>query len=177
MDKKTKMKFLIVSAAMFILAFGLYAGYSFWETENQDDLSKIREAAAAQTDGSEEVAVFQEDAGTDYKNVGNFISKFHEEFNQSLGWGGIESVNWDEQREVAAEVLGVLATIHTENPDLQTDFSAIANFAGNVEEGSKEKKNLLKLHRYFHDLDIEFNGYKKTNDYFDVTEYKRSENG
>jgi predicted negative regulator of RcsB-dependent stress response len=178
MDKKSKWKFLIVSVTMFILAFGLYAGYTFWETENNEDVRKIREASAAQSDSNDEVAVFQqEDATRDYKTVGNFISKFHEEYNQSLGWGGIESVKWDEQKEAAAEVLEILQKIHTDNPDLETDFIAIFNFARIVEGGSKDKEALLKLHRYFHDLDIEFNGYKKTNDYFDVTEYKRTENG
>jgi hypothetical protein len=176
MERKSKLKFLITSAVMFILAFGLYAGYSFWETENNNkDIRKISEASAAQTD---DVAVFQEGVAVrDYQNVGIFISKFHEDYNQTLGWGGIEKVKWEDQQETASEILNVLAMIHTENQELQADFNTIASYAKKIEDGSKDKKVLQKLHRYFHDLDIEFNGYKKTNDYFNVTDFKRAEKG
>lgn len=178
MEKKSKWNRMIVPAAIFLLAFGLYVGYSSWETKNHEDVRKIREAVAASNDENEDIAVFQQESvKKDFKSVGIFISKFHQNYNQSLGWGGIDSVKWEAQRETAAEINSILKSIQTDNGDLQADFEAISKYAKTIEGGERDKKALLKLHRYFHDLDIEVNGYKKTNDYFDVTEYKRSQNG
>lgn len=178
MEKKSKWKLMILPAALFLLAFGLYIGYSIWENENNDDVRKIREAVAASSDSNEDIAVFQQESSQkDFRSVGSFIKKFHEKYNQSLGWGGIDSVKWEAQMETAAEISSILKGIQTDNGDLQADFEAIAKYAKMIEGGERDKKALLKLHRYFHDLDIEFNSYKQTNDYFDVTEYKRSDNG
>jgi len=177
MEKKSKWK-LILPAALFLLAFGLYVGYSSLETKNNEDVRKIREAVAATNEANKDIAVFQQDSvKKDFKSVGIFISKFHQKYNQSLGWGGIDSVKWEAQMETAAEINSILKSIQTDNGDLHADFEAISKYAKTIESGERDKKALLKLHRYFHDLDIEVNGYKKTNDYFNVTEYKRSENG
>lgn len=177
MEKNIKWKKMILPSTIFILAFALYVGYSVWESEQNDDVLKIRDTVAAKSQ-DEDVAVFQQESSSrDYKSVGSFISKFHEKYNQSLGWGGIDSIKWDEQRKLATEINSILAGIQTDNEELQADFQAISSYAETVENGKKNKDALLKLHRYFHDLDIEFNGYKQTNDYFDVTEYKSSNNG
>jgi hypothetical protein len=176
MEKKSKWKLMIIPASLFILAFGLYVGYTLWETENNEDVKRIRDATAAKSEERQQVAFFHTESDSrDYKNVGSFISDYHARYNETLGWGGIDSVKWEEQIETAAEIRNILANIHTENTQLQSDFEAILQFSKTVEEGRKDKKTLLKLHRYFHDLDIEFNGYKQTNDYYDVTEYKASE--
>jgi hypothetical protein len=178
MEKKSKWKLMILPAALFILAFGLYGGYSIWETDNNEDVSKIMDAAAAQSNGNEDVAVFQQESDQkNYRSVGRFISQFHKKYNETLGYGGIDTVKWEEQSKIASEIIAVLANIQTDNQDLLTDFEAISNYSKTIDGGMKDKKALLKLHRYFHDLDIEFNGYSDTNDYFDVTEYKKSENG
>jgi len=178
MEKNIKWKKMILPSTIFVLAFALYVGYSVWESEQNDDVMKIRDAVAANNQSSEDIAVFQQESSfKDYKSVGSFISKFHEKYNQSLGWGGIDSIKWDEQRKLATEINSILAGIQTDNEELQADFQAISSYADTVVNGKKNKDALLKLHRYFHDLDIEFNGYKQTNDYFDVTEYKSSKNG
>lgn len=178
MEKKSIWKRTIVPSALFLLAFGLYVGYSSWDEKNNEDVRKIHEAVAASKEANEDIASFQQDsANKDFKSVGSFISKFHQKYNKSLGWGGIDSVKWDAEMETAAEINSIIKGIQTDNGDLQADFKAISEYAKMIGSGERDKKALLKLHRYFHDLDIEVNGYKDTNDYFDVTEYKRSENG
>lgn len=178
MEKKSIWKRTIVPSALFLLAFGLYVGFSSWDSKNNEDARKIHEAVAASKDANEDIASFQQySANKDFKSVGSFISRFHQKYNKSLGWGGIDSVKWETQMETAAEINSIIKDIQTDNGDLQADFNAISKYAKTIEGGRRDKKALLKLHRYFHDLDIEVNGYKDTNDYFDVTEYKSSENG
>ncbi|HAQ08883.1 MAG TPA: hypothetical protein DCR24_15755 [Bacillus bacterium] len=177
MGKKGKGRQLILPVALLILAFGIYFGYSIWQAENDLSIKKIREAAAAQAEKEQEAAVFhKESAEQDYKTVGVFISDSHEWYNQTLGWGAIGSVKWDEQKQKAGNINLVLKDIQTDNANLQADFEKISEYSNAIANGIKETQTLLKMHRYFHDLDIEFNGYKKTKDYYNITEYKASVN-
>ncbi|WP_370223971.1 hypothetical protein [Cytobacillus sp.] len=107
-----------------------------------------------------------------YDDLGDFIASNHTFYNETLGWGRDRKVSWTKQREQADLIVNSLKKISAENEDLQTDLSTIARLAETVQSGTKEKDVLIKLHRYFHDLDIGFNDYKDTTDYFDVTEYK-----
>jgi hypothetical protein len=177
MEKKSKWKLMILPASLFLLAFGLYAGYSMWETGNlQEVMSKG--GSGNLKNGGQTVAVFQEESEHEsYATVGSFIREFHTKYNDTLGWGRIDSVEWEEQREIASEITAVLETVETDNHALQTDFDTISTYSKTIEDGNKDKKILLQLHRYFHDLDIEFNSYNKTKDYFNVTNYKNPENG
>lgn len=177
MGKKGKCRQMILPVALILLAFGGYFGYSIWQTENDLSVKKIREATVAQAGKKQDAAVFQQEtAKQDYKTVGVFISDSHEWYNQTLGWGAFGSVKWDEQKRKAADINTALKDIHTDNTDLQADFEIISDYSNAIANGRKEKQTLLKLHRYFHDLDIEFNGYKKTKDYYNITEYKASAN-
>ncbi|WP_226642073.1 hypothetical protein [Mesobacillus subterraneus] len=177
MEKKSKWKLMILPASLFLLAFGLYAGYSMWETRSHQD-SNSRSGAENLKNGGGNVAVFGEDTEKEnYTTVGAFIHEFHTKYNDTLGWGRIDKVDWEEQREIASEVISVLTTVETDNTALQADFATISSYSKIIKEGKKEKKTLLQLHRYFHDLDIEFNGYNDTSDYFNITEYKDPDNG
>lgn len=169
MEEKSIWKRMIIPSFLFILAFGLYVGYTIWGTENNEGAMTIGNAVAAKGERGNKVASFSNDAD---KSVGGFISEYHIIYNETLGYGGIESVKWDEQTEIAAEITVMLGKVQTENVNLKADFQAILQYAKSVEEGRRDKKTLLKLHRYFHDLDIEFNGYNKTKDYYNVTGYK-----
>ncbi|WLR56772.1 hypothetical protein LC048_07800 [Mesobacillus subterraneus] len=177
MEKKRKWKLMILPASLFLLAFGLYAGYTMWEQGNLQGVKGNSDSSNLKN-GGQTVAVFQEESEHEnYSTVGSFIHEFHIKYNDTLGWGRIDSVEWEEQREIASEIIAVLATVKTDNTALQADFDTISNYSRTIEEGNKDKKILLQLHRYFHDLDIEFNSYNKTNDYFNVTKYKDPENG
>ena len=177
MEKKSKWKLMILPASLFLLAFGLFAGYTMWEKRNHQNIGG-ESGSANLKNGGETIAVFGgESEKENYSTVGSFIHEFHIKYNDTLGWGRIDSVEWKEQREIAAEILSVLAGVETDNTALQDDFKTISNYSRSIEDGIKDKKILLQLHRYFHDLDIEFNGYDDTNDYFNVTKYKDPENG
>jgi hypothetical protein len=175
MEKKSRWKWMILPAALFILAFGLYHGYSFWQANNNPSIQKIREASAAQGGKVSDIAVFQQEAKEiHYKNVGAFIAEFHRKYNDTLGWGEINSVNWDEQKKTATDISTILVSVDTENADLRTDLQTIADYAEAIETGRQDKQTLITLHRYFHDLDILLNGYSQTDDFFNITEYKIS---
>lgn len=167
MEKKNKWKVMILPAVLFLLAVGLYAGFTMFEAGN----GKVKNKTS--NDKDQTVAVFKEESGQEnYETVGRFISEFHTKYNDTLGWGGIDSVEWDKQREIASEILTVLSAIETSNADLQADFDKISSYSRTISDGTRDKKILRNLHRYFHDLDVEFNDYSKTNDYFNMTKYK-----
>lgn len=173
MEKKMNWKRVILPGILFLLAFSLYFGYSIWENGNPFDFINGSNPNNPKGGGAQTVAVFQEESDENsYSSVGIFISEFHKKYNDTLGWGRIDTVDWDEQRKITSEIIAVISTVETDNSALQADLDAIANYSRTIEEGIKDKKILLQLHRYFHDLDVEFNQYNDTNDYFNVTKYK-----
>ncbi|MBT2691013.1 hypothetical protein J7I93_23030 [Bacillus sp. ISL-47] len=107
-----------------------------------------------------------------YGDLGDFIATNHTYYNETLGWGRDRFVSWSKQRKQADLISSALNSLSAENQDLQHDLDTIGNLAEAIGSGSKDKENLIKLHRFFHDLDIDYNDYKDTTDYFDVTEYK-----
>ncbi|WP_394141055.1 hypothetical protein [Cytobacillus oceanisediminis] len=107
-----------------------------------------------------------------YSDLGDFIASNHTFYNETLGWGRDRFVSWSKQRKQAELIANSLKSLSAENEDLQQDLNMIGNLAEKVQGGTKDKEALIKLHRFFHDLDIDYNDYKDTTDYFDVTEYK-----
>ncbi|WP_026584236.1 hypothetical protein [Bacillus sp. J33] len=111
-------------------------------------------------------------SGLMYNDLGDFIASNHTFYNETLGWGRERFVSWSKQRKQAELISSSLEKLTVENEDLQQDLSTINDLAASVVSGSKDKDALIKLHRFFHDLDIDYNDYKDTTDYFDVTKYK-----
>ncbi|MBY0096728.1 hypothetical protein [Mesobacillus maritimus] len=162
----------LVALALIVVLVGGYVGYSVTEGDKKEPDTTVKDDSGKVV-ASNTVAEFTEEAETSkYKNVGLFIKEFHDTYNDSLGWGGIDSVKWNEQKDIATEILNVMETIQTENQALQQDLDKISSYAKEVISGKEDKDNLLKLHRFFHDLDIEFNGYGDTKDYYNITTYK-----
>lgn len=162
----------LVALGMIIVMIGGYYGYTISEDKTKE-AGSLETTGSAKAVASETVAEFTWDKETSkYENVGVFIADFHEEYNDTLGWGRVDSVKWDEQQDIATEILNIMQNIMTENQALQKDLDSISSYAKAVQAGDKEKNNLLKLHRYFHDLDVEFNGYGDTKDYYNITAYK-----
>ncbi|KKK37282.1 hypothetical protein WQ57_15130 [Mesobacillus campisalis] len=167
-----KQKSIWKTSIMIIGIIGVIAGayYGYYSLKTGEKMEKSGEGTAA----TETVAQFKDDGEVNgYNSVGDFIDHYHKEYNDSLGWGGIDTVDWPEQKKIAEEILGVMTEVETDHPALQKDLKQIQGYAQAVESGAKDKQTLLKLHRYFHDLDVEFNDYRETRDYYDVTEYKR----
>ncbi|PLR98838.1 hypothetical protein [Bacillus sp. T33-2] len=175
MKNKNKWKALFGFVGILFVSFSFYFGYALLNTDKASDSEKEPAVAEERENQDAKAAKFAEGSSApvnDYENVGSFISQMHEWYNQKLGWGRIDAVKWGEQKDKAAELRLIIGSIETKNTDLQSDFKTISNYASDIENGEKDKKTLLKLHRFFHDLDIEYNGYKQSKDYYDITEYK-----
>ena len=103
-----------------------------------------------------------------------FVNDFHDFYNDTVCYGRVNSLNLAEQVEALDEILVTLNVLKTNNADLRADFDKIAELARELKENKTNPDliNFTLLHRYFHDLDIYFNGY----DYsyaWGVTKYKR----
>lgn len=171
MFKPWKMVLLVIGCIGIVV--GGYYGYSMLKTDLASNQASSKEKIEEKTLTDEDVAQFtQEEEQSQYENVGRFIGDFHTRYNKTLGYGGINSVKWTEQKKIAENILSVMENIHTENEALKKDFEVITQYAQEVQAGKQRTKTLRNLHRYFHDLDIEFNGYTDTSDHYNITEYK-----
>lgn len=151
-----------------ILLAGI-SGFIIKEVANKDHL----QSAIERVENDEQKALFDDSKlDIEYKNVGGFIAFNHEWYNQTLGWGGINSVKWNDQQLRAIEISQAIETIHTDIEELNNDFEEIKRLADMVKDGNESQDVIIKLHRYFHDLDIEYNQYKQTKDYYNITQYK-----
>ena len=104
-----------------------------------------------------------------YVNESELIQQAHHFYNQTAGWGRIDSLNWEEQQQFCQILLNSLDVIK-EKESLVKDFDHIRSLATIIKEKEKDKQNVVMLHRIFHDLDIDINNYENE-DYFEVTNY------
>lgn len=100
----------------------------------------------------------------------SFIAKYHQFYNQTLGWGRIETADYAEQRRAAQEILEKLEGAEINHDDLAADIESIKHYAKIVTERD-DRDAMRMLHRYFHDLDIYLNGYDYSQTW-DVTKFK-----
>jgi len=104
----------------------------------------------------------------------SFVRHFHNFYNNTVCYDKINSLDMVEQMEALDEILATLKVIKTKNADLKADFDRIGELAREAKE-NKDDPDLMNyklLHRYFHDLDIYFNGYDYSQTW-GVTTYKR----
>ncbi len=123
------------------------------------------------SEGKEEIARVRETVGKQNRELGNFVSRTHEFYNKTTGYGGISNLDWDEQREQAQSIID---TIDEMDPDISdesllTDLDAIVNLSQRTLE-EEEAANVRNLHRYFHDLDIALNDYTSYDRIWNITE-------
>ena len=104
-----------------------------------------------------------------YDNESELIQQAHHFYNQTAGWGRIDSLNWEEQQQFCQILLNSLDVIK-EKESLVKDFEHIRSLATFIIEKDRDKQNVVMLHRIFHDLDIDMNNYENE-DYFEVTNY------
>lgn len=104
--------------------------------------------------------------------LSSFIKENHSFYNETLGWGRDNNIKWEEQREQAESIQSDLENLTSEDNELQTDLDAINELVKTIAAGSKDKDDAIKLHRYFHDLDIVYNDYKDTKDFFKMTRFR-----
>ncbi|KON90283.1 hypothetical protein AF332_12645 [Sporosarcina globispora] len=157
-----KNKKLNTALSILGMVISIAIAYSVLVFINKDDPNVKETSASAETS----------EQGLMYDDLGDFIASNHTFYNETLGWGRDRKISWPKQRKQAEAIVNSLNKISSENEGLQQDLGSITNLAETVQSGDKDKDVLIKLHRYFHDLDIDYNDYKDTSDYFGVTEYK-----
>lgn len=99
-----------------------------------------------------------------------FISTWHDFYNETLGWGRIETTSYEEQKEAAISMINEMKDIKVSDEKIAQDIKDIAANAQVVAE-TDDRAAMRNLHRYFHDLDIYFNGYNY-NQTFGITEFR-----
>ncbi|WP_071394599.1 hypothetical protein [Bacillus tuaregi] len=150
-----------------VMAAGIWSiATKMEQTSLNGNLSKSQ---ATITDGEDNGQKPLEIASEPFVSPTEFIQKGHQFYNDTAGWGRIESLNWGDQQKFAQLLLDSIEQLE-ENEALQKDFSHIQSLAIFIVENSNDKDHVLLLHRIFHDLDIDFNQYEHE-DYFDVTQY------
>lgn len=100
----------------------------------------------------------------------DFISKWHDFYNDTLGWGRLETTDYAEQQEAAESILSQAENIVIDDSNITSDLEHIKE-AAKLVAAADNRDAMRSLHRYFHDLDIYFNGYDY-NQTFGVTEFK-----
>ncbi|MCA0985662.1 hypothetical protein [Guptibacillus algicola] len=108
----------------------------------------------------------------EFGSVKEFISKIHEFYNDTAGYGGINNLNDTEQSQKAIEIIlhsNYYIDREAENKDLVKDLKDIKKHALRYLE-KPDVKHVKSLHRYFHDLDIALNQYKAYDRVWGVTE-------
>ncbi|MBP2076832.1 hypothetical protein [Oceanobacillus polygoni] len=109
--------------------------------------------------------------GGENAELGRFIRAMHEFYNKTTGYGGINNLDWDEQREQAETVIDRIEGIDTEITDesLLADLKQIVDLANRISD-EQDSELIRSLHRYFHDLDIALNNYTTFDRIWNVTE-------
>ncbi|MFE4240893.1 hypothetical protein [Peribacillus butanolivorans] len=98
-----------------------------------------------------------------------FIGSKHAFYNNTLGYGNIETTTHSEQAEMAKEIVDTIDGVSTKNQDLADDFKEIKKYT-TIAMKEDDQHAYIQLHRMFHDLDIYFNGYSY-NQTWGVTEF------
>ncbi|MGJ9460042.1 hypothetical protein [Oceanobacillus sp. CF4.6] len=121
--------------------------------------------------GKEELEKVRSTVGQENTKVGQFVSTTHEFYNKTTGYGGINNLDWEEQKDQSQQVINSIEELTPEITDerLLADLESIRSLAQSTleEENSKDVRN---LHRYFHDLDIALNDYTSYDRMWKVTE-------
>lgn len=115
--------------------------------------------------------------GTSHKQIGSFVSKTHDFYNDTTGYGDIASLDWGKQHKRAKKILSSLDKLFpkVKKKSLKTDLKRIRELAGTV-KSEEDKKKVRFLHRMFHDLDIALNNYKAYDRIWNVTETLKTSN-
>lgn len=161
---------LIVSLLLFFNVFNINSVFSIEDLENAQN-EKATEGQEVDADTAKEIEEIQETVGAQHVEIGDFIAKTHDFYNDKTGYGNINNLNWKEQTDKAKEIIGTIEMeIDTVQSDaLKTDLQAIVEIAKATISDEKVEQ-VRHLHRYFHDLDIALNHYNGSDKIWRVTE-------
>ncbi|WP_246202571.1 hypothetical protein [Virgibacillus doumboii] len=143
---------------------------------NGDQASETNEEPISE-ETREKVKKVQQTVGKEHTDVGQFVSKMHDFYNETTGYGGIAALDWDKQQKQADKVLNALKENipNVKNEKLTMDLERIQELA-NAAQKEKKTEHVRYLHRMFHDLDIALNNYKAYDKIWNVTETLKTSN-
>lgn len=157
----------IIPMVLIIGAIAFWIGWMLMDAAN-GGLNKEPKQTSSSTDDDilkevvndpvpESIIVFTSD-DVPFRSGHHFIADLHEFYNNTLCWGRLETADYSRQVEKARLILEVLEHTETEDKNMKRDLDAIKTLAETVTQ-QDDRRAMRDLHRYFHDLDIYFNGY------------------
>ncbi|MFQ3544302.1 hypothetical protein Q7A53_09445 [Halobacillus rhizosphaerae] len=141
-----------------VLIIGVISAVSFSllsEGETKSVESTAQGDAEAAADSSE-------DQSRVSKGINQFVKDEHHFYNQTLGYGGKDEIDYKKQRKEADYILEYLDQQHEYGEVQESDIEKIRKLAGLDE--------FVELHRMFHDLDIAVNNYTNYKKVWGVTD-------
>ncbi|WP_252315348.1 hypothetical protein [Sinobaca sp. H24] len=121
----------------------------------------------AQTE--KEVEEIQETVGEDHEDIGEIVRTSHQFYNNTAGYGGLQSLEMDKQIDQAEENIEHVNEMDPDSASLEEDLGEIKSLSESV-AANREIEDVRMLHRYFHDLDIALNYYDGNTKIWGVTE-------
>lgn len=160
---------LVASSLFFFNLFGLGSSFFGGSASGSDEPISKEE--------KEKVRQVNEKVGKSHQQIGEFVSNSHDFYNDTTGYGDIESLDWDKQQERAGKILTSLDELlpNVKDKDLRSDLQRIQELAAKVKDNN-DKEKVRYLHRIFHDLDIALNNYKAYDRIWNVTETLKTAN-
>jgi hypothetical protein len=117
------------------------------------------------------VEQFKNESNINNADIGNYISRNHDYWNEALCWGRSENFSFVVYEKRFKEYINDLNEIinAANDKDLKEDFIHAKELLETAHK-TKDVSLLIDVHRIFHDLDVKYNGYA-SNDYFRITQY------
>lgn len=137
---------------------------------NNSDTAGSVEQKDLSVEEEEKINTVRSTLGESHQELGDFVSSTHEFYNDTTGYGGINNLDWEEQRIKSKQVINEIEKLLGDVTDepLRKDLNSIVTLSKQTIEEDVELVRLL--HRYFHDLDIALNDYTTYDRIWNVTE-------
>ncbi|WP_419893557.1 hypothetical protein [Oceanobacillus kimchii] len=137
---------------------------------NNSDTAGSVEQKDLSVEEEEKINTVRSTLGESHQELGDFVSSTHEFYNDTTGYGGINNLDWEEQRIKSKQVINEIEKLLGDVTDepLRKDLNSIVTLSIQTIEEDVELVRLL--HRYFHDLDIALNDYTTYDRIWNVTE-------
>lgn len=159
---------LVVTSIIIMLITNLPNQEEKEQQRKSDSVEQIVKEEAKKVNNSDMKSV---DQGGTLQSIKDVISEFHAYYNKTLGYGEINTLEWDQQRNKAKAFIQLVEEFEgAYEGTLITDLGKAVTYATNVSEGSESTAELTAIHRILHDLDIALNDYKDYKKVWGVTE-------
>ncbi|WP_087973514.1 hypothetical protein [Oceanobacillus rekensis] len=169
-ERKLKMGWFGWTMVSVVTVIIIGSGIFYFTVLNGDDADATDQSDL--TDGGkDEIEKVRSTVGQENLEAAQFVAMMHGFYNETAGYGGINNLNWEEQKENSHQVIRTIEELKPDISDesLIIDLESIQTLAQNTldEMNSSDVRN---LHRYFHDLDIALNDYDTYDKIWKVTE-------